>query len=332
MSTIPKISIVMPVLNRVDTVEKALLSVINQDYPQVELIVIDGASVDGTVDLIKRYEKYITYWHSEPDDSPADAANIGIQKATGDLVALLMADDWYEPDVLKKVGETFKTHPNVDVITCGGRILQFDENKKKYIVKHAYHTEKEMALNFTNICFDITSAICCRFIRKSFYDRIGLFDPYDKKGEYMLSNDKEFLMRAVLNNVKNIHIDEIGHNYLASQASSTFGNHKKNILRLCVEHMEIAEKYLKLPNLNLKQRCLLKYWYNDQSTRLVLYYLLDKHYRKAFSQACNGWQRYKLLWLPSFVVTVVRIMVKKAWRGCRGIIQRVLLSSRRYIH
>src|SRR5438132_12149669 len=99
----PKISIIMPVFNRRDTIEKALRSVIEQQYSNLELIIIDGGSTDGTVDIIQKYEKYITYWHSKPDGNAVIASNMGIEKASGELLAFLMSDDWYEQGIFKAI-------------------------------------------------------------------------------------------------------------------------------------------------------------------------------------------------------------------------------------
>lgn len=310
----PKISIIMPVLNREHTIEKAIRSLIAQDYPDVEFIVIDGGSTDGTVNIIKGYEKYISYWHSKADGGASIAMNLGVEQASGDLVAFLMADDWYEPETLKKIGKAMMDHPEADVITCGGKIVYYDTDTNSYKPKHIYASARRMELNFSNVCFDITSAICCRFIRKSLYDQIGLFLPYDSQGKHMFSNDKEFLLRAILHGAKNIYVDYVGHNYLASKDSSTFGNHKQNILRLCHEHMETAEIYLKTKPMSAKYTFLFMYWYIDQSTRLVLFNILDGNFRKSLTLIKDGVSKFPLMWAPAFVYTTFKIIIKKTVR------------------
>ena len=122
----PKISIIMPVLNRGDMIEKAIVSVINQQYPQTELIILDGGSTDNTLDIIKRYENHIAYWHSQHDGSAPLATNIGIGKSTGDLIALLMSDDVYEPGLFHRIAEAYAAYPDVDIYTCAGRLVEVD--------------------------------------------------------------------------------------------------------------------------------------------------------------------------------------------------------------
>ncbi|MBR5407641.1 MAG: glycosyltransferase [Lachnospiraceae bacterium] len=100
-----KISIITVVLNGAKTIERAIKSVIDQHYDNVEYIIIDGGSTDGTVDIIKKYESYITYWISEPDDGIYSAMNKGLKHATGKYVNFLNSDDWFEGDVLGKVAD-----------------------------------------------------------------------------------------------------------------------------------------------------------------------------------------------------------------------------------
>lgn len=317
-TTLPKITIIMPVLNRHATIEKAIRSVLDQHYDNLEFIIIDGASTDGTVDIIKRYDAHLAYWHSQPDGSPTLAVNFAIQKATGDVIALLMADDWYEPGILQKIGAAAAANPQADIISCGGRIVHYDTEKQAYIPQLTYAPGREMALTFYNICFAV-SAICCRFIRKSLYERIGAYQPFDDKGKHIFSNDKEFLMRAVLAQASNVFVEGSGHTYFANPESSTFGAHQRNRLRLCVEHMAIAQTYLHTKPLSFKHRWLLKYWHNDQSTRLVLYKLLQGELRAALVSAKEGMRRYPLLWPLVFCYTTTAIAIKRSARAIRSV-------------
>ena len=103
MNNIPLISIITVSYNAVKTIEDTILSVINQTYPNIEYIIIDGGSTDGTLDIIKKYQDKITYWVSEPDKGIYDAMNKGIAKANGELIGIINADDWYELDAVQNV-------------------------------------------------------------------------------------------------------------------------------------------------------------------------------------------------------------------------------------
>ncbi len=100
----PLISIVTVSFNAVETIEQTILSVVNQMYPNIEYIVIDGGSTDGTVDIIKKYSDKIAYWVSEPDRGIYDAMNKGIDKATGRWINFMNCGDWfYTNDVIQSV-------------------------------------------------------------------------------------------------------------------------------------------------------------------------------------------------------------------------------------
>lgn len=300
----------MPVLNRANTIEKSIQALLNQNYHNLEFIVIDGGSTDGTVEIIKKYEEHISYWHSKPDGSPSIAINLGVAKATGDLVVLYMADDWYESGVLNAVGDALLANPDADMITCGGRIVEYNPQTKQYDTLKVYVTQSQLTLNFYNVCFAI-SAICCRFIRKSLYERIGYYPTENGAGKHMLCNDKEFLLRAIVAGVKDVFVPMIGHNYFASKDSSTFGNHRQNILDMCDDHIWIAQTYLQRNDLTWQQRIILHYWYTDQITRLVMYGFLDKNLKTVFSNTLHGFKKYNLLWPLAFFSNTVKITLKK---------------------
>lgn len=140
----PRISIVTPSLNQANYLERTILSVLGQDYPNLEYIIIDGGSTDGSVDIIRRYSDRLAYWVSEPDTGQAAAINKGFRIATGDILAWLNADDEYEPNALWSVGRVFAEHPDIDVVygntvlvnTRGetvGRILSVPWSRRGYL-------------------------------------------------------------------------------------------------------------------------------------------------------------------------------------------------------
>jgi hypothetical protein len=114
----PKISIITPSLNQGKYIEKAILSIIEQDYENLEYIIIDGGSTDDTLEVIKKYESKITYFISEPDLGQTDAINKGLKIASGEIFTWLNADDFYEPHTLLKVAGYINSNPEKDVF-CG---------------------------------------------------------------------------------------------------------------------------------------------------------------------------------------------------------------------
>jgi len=111
----PLVTVITVVFNGVNSLEKTIQSVIGQSYPNIEYIVIDGGSTDGTIDALRIYEDKLDYWISEPDSGIYDAMNKGIRASRGDFIGIIGAGDWYEQDAVARVVETFSNR-NADVV------------------------------------------------------------------------------------------------------------------------------------------------------------------------------------------------------------------------
>jgi glycosyltransferase involved in cell wall biosynthesis len=119
----PKFTVVTPTFNQGQFIERAIDSVISQGYPNLEFIIIDGGSNDNTVEVIKKYERHLTYWVSEPDRGQSHAINKGIARSTGDYLTWLNSDDWYTPGTLKIFADVIKDNPDAGVIVGAGQIV-----------------------------------------------------------------------------------------------------------------------------------------------------------------------------------------------------------------
>jgi len=117
LNTYPKISVVTVSYNQGEFIERTILSVLNQNYPNLEYIIIDGGSTDLSVNIIKKYEAQLGYWVSEKDNGQYDAINKGFEHASGDIFCFLNADDIFLPWTLKTVASIFQSHQHVDWIT-----------------------------------------------------------------------------------------------------------------------------------------------------------------------------------------------------------------------
>ena len=127
-----KISIVIPTLNQGDTIEDTIFSIINQDYPNYEIIVMDGGSSDTTMDVITRYRPYLAHVTSAPDKGQSQAINRGFQQATGDIFAWLNSDDYYLPGALAKVAEAF-SDPHVEFLVGAGDVISMEHEFLRFI-------------------------------------------------------------------------------------------------------------------------------------------------------------------------------------------------------
>src|SRR5271165_4547303 len=122
----PRIAIVTPVYNSVKYIEQTILSVLSQNYPNLEYFIVDGGSTDGTLDIIRKYEPQLSGWLSEPDKGMYDALNKGFTRTTGEIMGWISATDQYHLGGLSVVGSVFRDLPQVAWIT--GRATGFSED------------------------------------------------------------------------------------------------------------------------------------------------------------------------------------------------------------
>lgn len=121
-----KFSIITPSLNQAQYLEQTIDSVLSQDYPNIEYIIIDGGSTDGSVEIIKKHSKHLAYWVSESDCGQSEAINKGIAKATGNVINWLNSDDYYEPDALKTVASYFENPSTIALCTRANHVHHKD--------------------------------------------------------------------------------------------------------------------------------------------------------------------------------------------------------------
>ena len=112
----PRITVVTPSFNQGRFLEETIQSVLYQDYPNLEYIVIDGGSTDGSSDIIRRYSDQLAYWVSRPDRGQTDALIQGFGRASGDVLCWLCADDVWEPGTLREVGRIFASQPETRAV------------------------------------------------------------------------------------------------------------------------------------------------------------------------------------------------------------------------
>ncbi|MDR3733941.1 MAG: glycosyltransferase family 2 protein [Acidobacteriaceae bacterium] len=111
-----KISVVTPSYNQAEFLDRTIRSVLCQDYPDLEYLILDGGSTDGSLAIIEAYADHLTYWRSTPDDGQAAAVAEGLARATGDILCYLNSDDLLAPDCLQRVATAFAQNPTVDMV------------------------------------------------------------------------------------------------------------------------------------------------------------------------------------------------------------------------
>jgi glycosyltransferase involved in cell wall biosynthesis len=118
----PKVSIVTPSYNQANFLEETLLSVLNQNYPNLEYIVVDGGSTDGSIDIIKKYENQLAWWDSAPDNGQSDAINKGFSHATGEIFNWVNSDDLLCPGAVRMAVHFLQKHPDCELV-FGDRLV-----------------------------------------------------------------------------------------------------------------------------------------------------------------------------------------------------------------
>lgn len=136
-SSPPKISVITPSYNQAQFVEATLQSVLDQNYPNLEYIVIDGGSTDGSAEIIERYADQLTYWVSEKDSGQSQAINKGLRRATGDILCWLNSDDTFLPGTLAFVAEQLADGSGTSAIVGDCAVVYLD-GRPPVVVKGSY--------------------------------------------------------------------------------------------------------------------------------------------------------------------------------------------------
>jgi glycosyltransferase involved in cell wall biosynthesis len=231
MKEIPKITVITPSLNQGAFIERTIRSVLEQGYPDLEYIIVDGGSSDQTLDILKKYEGRLR-WISEKDNGQSDAINKGLRMAAGDILAYLNSDDIYEQGALKVVSEQFASDPSLMWLTGRCRIVDEDGVEIRRLIT-AYknflldHYSYNLLLTTNPVSQPAT------FWRREMTGEIGLFDLHEHLAmdyEYWLRMGKKYRPMIVKRYLAHFRVHQ------KSKTSSSF-------LSTFSHEVSIAERY-----------------------------------------------------------------------------------------
>ena len=185
MEKYPKISIITPSYNQGQYIEQTICSVLDQKYPNLEYIIIDGGSTDNTVEIIKKYEKHLKYWVSEKDRGQSHAINKGLEHCTGDIFNWINSDDYYLPNALFKIAEIFVNNTHANLVVAKEILFSHTEQK----LSEGTFVDKDLATTLFRSLYDQP----CTFIRLTTLK--GLF-PVREEFHYVM--DAELYVRYLL--------------------------------------------------------------------------------------------------------------------------------------
>ncbi len=327
------ISIVTPCLNRASLIEESLDSVLQQDYPNVEHIIIDGGSTDGTLDILKKYTHLRVI--CEPDENMYDALNKGISLVQGEIIGHLNTDDFYEAGIFSDVARCFAEDDEIDMVYGGATVFEVNDTGERRILRSCLSSVQ------TELSWQIVAmgnpAFNARFFRKRVYERLGTLDV-----SYRIISDREFLTRVFLSGIKQSRLNRIVYHYRWHEDSLTYNPTHRFGKVAEEEHLAMTEHHLLHSELGRQDRAALKYWHSGKASGAVSWRLKDKKIKEAVRYMWRGWRfdaRYPLrfLWAVGGELhrwtrarhTVVLFLLKKLFTNPRWVWWKI---DQRVIH
>jgi glycosyltransferase involved in cell wall biosynthesis len=244
LNTPPRLTVITPVFNGIRFIESCIQNVIGQECAEVEHIIVDGGSTDGTLEVIERYGASHRHlrWLSEQDQGQSDAMNKGIALARGEILGFLNVDDYYEPHVLRRVVEAFRGLPDLTFLV--GNCNVWDNDGKLWFVSAPYRISFENLLSgrFMEALPMNPSAY---FYHASLHGRIG---PYDREEHYAM--DVDFVIRAV-RAAHVVYLDEMLGNFRYLEGTKTFtkdssGETQQIVRKVVYRHLQELPLFLRL--------------------------------------------------------------------------------------
>lgn len=238
----PKISIVTASYNQGHFIEQTITSVLNQNYPNLEYIIIDGGSTDNSVEIIKKYEQHLTYWVSEKDNGQANAINKGLQHCTGEIFNWLNSDDYLEPGALHKIAEAFA---DASVNMVAGKVRNFSSTTEEVIQNQKLSAKGLMCWEQ-----DVKFAQPGVWMRRAFIEPCGGIDE-----QFHYAFDWDLYIRYLYHFPQVKEINELLVHFRLHESSKTQSLSE----RFSIEEQRIIEKISKLPGYErLYNTCLYK--------------------------------------------------------------------------
>lgn len=204
----PKISVVTPSFNQAAFLEETIRSVTSQGYPNLEYIVMDGGSTDGSVEIIRKHQEHIAFWRSERDAGQADALRQGFQRSTGGVLAYLNSDDTLEPGTIRMVGEYMTAHPDIDLVYGDMNLI---DARGKYL--YTAHPLLDLRILVYENPFVPQQAM---FWRKDLYHRVGGVNP-----DLRFAMDYELAMKFLLGKARVAKIHKVLANFRVHPAAKS---------------------------------------------------------------------------------------------------------------
>jgi glycosyltransferase involved in cell wall biosynthesis len=217
---LPRISLITPSYNQAKFIEKTINSVLSQKYPNLEYIVMDGGSDDGTVEILKKYNEKII-WYSRKDKGQTDAINAGIKKSTGEMIGYLNSDDILFPKALHNVANFFQQNSNCYWVTGRCQIINEQDNIVRSFITSYKNFWLKYARNYTSLTIINYISQPATFWRREVVESIGFFDQslfYAMDYDYWLRISKIYRLGFIDDYLAAFRIQKKAKSYLDSNS------------------------------------------------------------------------------------------------------------------
>lgn len=295
----PKVSVVTPSLNQAEYLEETIRSVLLQGYPHLEYIVIDGGSTDGSIEILQKYEPWLTYWISEPDRGQSHAINKGFKRASGKIFAYLNSDDIYFPGAIELAAAYLMDSHNDLVIGSVDRV-EIRQGKVKFIDRLSPKSGPSI---HTFPIFSNGRVESFQFVQPSMFWKSSIWQlvgEFDERYHYSL--DKQWCIRCLARGAKVFTTDKVLARFALHSGSKTQAN-QANFLR---ESIRIYEDFSSAPEFRWLP-CLL------ESGRYSLFLIQDVLYQRSDQQKMQGEK------LKAFITLLSGRSVRRVRLGLNGL-------------
>jgi len=307
---LPSFSIITPCLNRAAYVAEAIDSVLQQGYPNLEHIVVDGGSTDGTLDILGSYPHIRLV--SEPDSGLYDAINKGLRMSQGEVIGFLNTDDLYMESVFIRVADMFMRHPACNAILGGVSIfVDGSGNGRRTVAAYPPFTQKEFLRQVTQGLPLFNGW----FFRRNTFCEIGEFDI-----RYRYAADRELLIRMAVSGLRFENVGQIVYSYRHHPGSLTFNSDNNAFSGMVQEFKAIAERYLGNKDLTPQARRTFLTWHSLITSHQALLAIRLFKPGMLASLVAEGFQ-HNPLWPVIFSHQFIYQGVKFALRGFKPIQQ-----------
>jgi glycosyltransferase involved in cell wall biosynthesis len=288
-----KISIITPAFNRADFIANAVESVLFQNYKDIEHIIVDGGSTDGTLELLKRYPHLKI--QSGRDNGMYDALNKGLELVKGEIVGFLNTDDLYAENIFSIVAEKFQRQ---DILAIAGEasIFTVSPDGRSNTISN-YSPQSSSLLKASTIGSPYMNAW---FFRRSIFEKIHKFNVH-----YRIAADREFMLRFALSGLPYEIINTLFYQYRKHSGSMTMGLTDQKLQRIIDEHVFMTGAYLEKKNLPIDARSLIRKLRTRETSEMAVRSLRKLKFDKFTYYSRRGCE-YDPLWFPKFAWHVIR--------------------------